>query len=149
MTLGEFLGGHALWNQLPGYNVTDMVAQFRQHGLDEERCQALASRGNAYRRGVPVAAASYRRLYGDTPGSAAAMEVITGYGHSPEHMLAVLREAGVLISGDMLLPRISTNVSVLPPRRMTIHWAVSSIRSAVSSSCLKHARATIPREPVP
>ena len=39
-------------------------------------------------------------------------EVITGYGHSPEHSSLYCAEAGVLISGDMLLPRISTNVSV-------------------------------------
>jgi hypothetical protein len=64
MTLGEFLGGHALWNQLPGYNVTDMVAQFRQHGLDGERCNALASRGNAYKRGVPSLPARYDRVIG-------------------------------------------------------------------------------------
>jgi hypothetical protein len=56
----------------------------------------------------------------------------------PEHSSLYCAEAGVLISGDMLLPRISTNVSVLPPRRMTIRWAVSWIRSAVSSACLKH-----------
>jgi hypothetical protein len=91
MTLGEFLGGHALWNQLPGYNVTDMVAQFRQHGLDEERCQALASRGNAYRAACRPAA-SYRRLYGgDSLDRRPRMAVITGYGHSPEHARCIAR----------------------------------------------------------
>ena len=37
MSLGEFLAGHAVWNALPGYNETDMVAQFRRNGLDEAR----------------------------------------------------------------------------------------------------------------
>jgi glyoxylase-like metal-dependent hydrolase (beta-lactamase superfamily II) len=35
-----------------------------------------------------------------------------GYGHAPEHAALYCEELGVLISGDMVLPRISTNVSV-------------------------------------
>jgi glyoxylase-like metal-dependent hydrolase (beta-lactamase superfamily II) len=38
--------------------------------------------------------------------------VITGYGHAPEHVALFSATLGVLISGDMVLPRISTNVSV-------------------------------------
>jgi len=36
-----------------------------------------------------------------------------GYGHAPEHMSLHNAEMGLLISGDMVLPRISTNVSVI------------------------------------
>jgi glyoxylase-like metal-dependent hydrolase (beta-lactamase superfamily II) len=39
---------------------------------------------------------------------------IAGYGHAPEHMALYCESLGVLISGDMLLPKISTNVSVWP-----------------------------------
>jgi glyoxylase-like metal-dependent hydrolase (beta-lactamase superfamily II) len=38
--------------------------------------------------------------------------VITGFGHSPEHASLYSEQLNVLISGDMVLPRISTNVSV-------------------------------------
>src|SRR2546427_1073982 len=38
--------------------------------------------------------------------------VVMGYGHAPEHAALYCEELGVLISGDMVLPRISTNVSV-------------------------------------
>src|SRR5450830_659069 len=38
--------------------------------------------------------------------------VITGFGHSPEHVSLYADDARLLISGDMVLPRISTNVSV-------------------------------------
>jgi glyoxylase-like metal-dependent hydrolase (beta-lactamase superfamily II) len=38
--------------------------------------------------------------------------VITGFGHSPEHASLYSEALHVLISGDMVLPRISTNVSV-------------------------------------
>jgi glyoxylase-like metal-dependent hydrolase (beta-lactamase superfamily II) len=39
-------------------------------------------------------------------------QVIMGFGHAPEHASLFCKDLGVLISGDMLLPRISTNVSV-------------------------------------
>lgn len=38
--------------------------------------------------------------------------MITGYGHAPEHVALYNADTNVLISGDMVLPRISTNVSV-------------------------------------
>jgi glyoxylase-like metal-dependent hydrolase (beta-lactamase superfamily II) len=38
--------------------------------------------------------------------------VIAGFGHSPEHASLYCARRKVLISGDMVLPRISTNVSV-------------------------------------
>jgi glyoxylase-like metal-dependent hydrolase (beta-lactamase superfamily II) len=41
-------------------------------------------------------------------------EVIVGRGHSPEHACLYCRELDVLISGDQVLPRISSNTSVYP-----------------------------------
>jgi glyoxylase-like metal-dependent hydrolase (beta-lactamase superfamily II) len=41
-----------------------------------------------------------------------AWRVITGFGHSPEHASLHCADLNVLIAGDMVLPRISTNVSV-------------------------------------
>jgi glyoxylase-like metal-dependent hydrolase (beta-lactamase superfamily II) len=38
---------------------------------------------------------------------------IAGYGHAPEHMALYCEGLQLLISGDMVLPRISTNVSVI------------------------------------
>ena len=40
--------------------------------------------------------------------------VVVGRGHSPEHACLYCAELGVLISGDQVLPRISSNVSVYP-----------------------------------
>jgi glyoxylase-like metal-dependent hydrolase (beta-lactamase superfamily II) len=132
MTQGEFLGGHALWHQLPGHCVTDMVEQFRRHGLDAARLDALASRGNAYRRGVPALPSSYHRLFEGDRLRIGAHEwaVIVGYGHSPEHASLYCEALGVLISGDMLLPRISTNVSVFAatPEDDPLGWFLDSLR---------------------
>jgi glyoxylase-like metal-dependent hydrolase (beta-lactamase superfamily II) len=44
--------------------------------------------------------------------------VLMGYGHAPEHAALYCESLGVLVSGDMVLPRISTNVSV-PPAQPT------------------------------
>jgi glyoxylase-like metal-dependent hydrolase (beta-lactamase superfamily II) len=43
-----------------------------------------------------------------------AWEVIVGRGHSPEHACLYCAELNLLISGDQLLPTISSNVSVFP-----------------------------------
>lgn len=40
--------------------------------------------------------------------------IVTGSGHSPEHSCLVCDEAGLMISGDQVLPRITSNVSVYP-----------------------------------
>ena len=39
-------------------------------------------------------------------------QIRVGFGHSPEHAALYSADLGVLISGDMLLPKISTNISV-------------------------------------
>ena len=46
-------------------------------------------------------------------------EVIEGRGHSPEHACLYNKERNILLSGDQLLPTISSNVSVYP----TEPWA--------------------------
>jgi glyoxylase-like metal-dependent hydrolase (beta-lactamase superfamily II) len=40
--------------------------------------------------------------------------VVVGRGHSPEHACLISDALGVMISGDQVLPRISSNVSVFP-----------------------------------
>lgn len=39
-------------------------------------------------------------------------QVVTGKGHSPEHACLVDHEGGVMIAGDQILPRITSNVSL-------------------------------------
>lgn len=114
MSQADFLTAQAVFHELPGYDVPGLIAHFRRHGLDEERLGTLERRGNGYRRGVQALPGSYRRLMeGDTLEiNGVAWQVAMGYGHAPEHAALHSEELGVLISGDMVLPRISTNVSV-------------------------------------
>lgn len=115
ITEAEMLTAQAWWHQLPGHDVGAMVELFRRHGLDAARLDALTKRGPAYRSRVPGLPGTYRRLIdGDTLDIGGhAWQVVTGYGHSPEHASLACADLGVLIAGDMVLPRITTNVSVL------------------------------------
>lgn len=114
MTEAEYLAARTVWHAVPGHASDDMVGFFRRHGLDEARLAALLARGNTYARGVPELPREHRRMFaGDRLHvGGRAWEVIVGHGHSPEHASLHCAELGLLISGDMLLPRISTNVSV-------------------------------------
>jgi glyoxylase-like metal-dependent hydrolase (beta-lactamase superfamily II) len=131
ITQGEYLAGQMISGQVGGYGIPAMLAFFRRHGLDADRIDALEQRGNAYKKGVPAIPASYRRLFDGQVLSigSRAWRVIVGYGHAPEHASLYCAELGVLISGDMLLPRISTNVPVLAtnPLDNPLQWFLDSI----------------------
>ncbi len=116
MTHGEFLSAHAICDERAGHAPADNCELFRCHGMAEADLAALGARGNHYRRGVPTLPASYDRILHDDVIAAGDLHlrVIVGYGHSNEHASLYSPAARVLISGDMLLPRISTNVSVWP-----------------------------------
>lgn len=116
MPQAEFLTAHAVSGEHSGYGIVPTCALFRAHGMGLQHLAGLEARGNAYVRGVPEVPASYRRLTG---GDEVAIgehrwRVVAGYGHSPEHAALFSERLGVCISGDMLLPKISTNVSVWP-----------------------------------
>ncbi|MEY4592667.1 MAG: hypothetical protein RIR18_1562 [Pseudomonadota bacterium] len=114
MTAGEYLTAHCVYQEVAGHGPAAMLKQFEKHGLDESRREALRQRGNGYKRGVADLPKSYQRIIGHeniTIGKHN-WQVIVGYGHSPEHAALYCPEMGVLISGDMLLPRISTNISI-------------------------------------
>ena len=113
ITQGEYLSAQMICEQIGSYALPAMLALFRRHGLDEERASALAQRGNAYKRVLSGIPATYQRLFDGNSIAIGGHEwrVITGYGHSPEHAALHCAEINLLISGDMLLPRITTNVS--------------------------------------
>ncbi len=114
MSLGEYLTAHAVWHEVGGHGNQAMLAQFRAHGLDNERCLELERRSGAYNRGVPELPGTYHRLFAGAQLHIGQhdWQVRIGFGHSPEHVSLYCDALGVLISGDMLLPKISTNVSI-------------------------------------
>ena len=110
------LASHAL-AAIGGRNTADFMAR---HGLVDPQLHAqISARTNYYANMVPEVPGAYRRLLdGDAvsigSGTNKAEWVChVGYGHAPEHMSLHSEKLHVLISGDMVLPRISTNVSVI------------------------------------
>lgn len=131
MTSGEFLTAHVVWNEVAGHGARFMVEQFRQHGLDAEGLARFEKRGSGYRKAVPALPEHYHRLKADDEirVDGRGWQVIIGHGHAPEHMSLYCPELGVLISGDMLLPRISTNISVFAatPDADALRWYLDSL----------------------
>jgi glyoxylase-like metal-dependent hydrolase (beta-lactamase superfamily II) len=98
-----------------GFGGDSAAEFFASQGLnDADSVAKIRARANYYPSMVPQMPSQYRRLMdGDTLSiGGAGWRLISGYGHAPEHMALYNAEGGVLISGDMILPRISTNVSV-------------------------------------
>lgn len=116
ITLGEYMLGRVMAAG-DGSNAGGEGAarHFARHGLtDQASLEKLRGRRDYYAKLVPSMPPRYRRMReGDVLRIGAnAWRVVTGYGHSPEHAALFCEATGVLISGDMVLPRISTNVSV-------------------------------------
>ncbi|WP_077034023.1 MBL fold metallo-hydrolase [Pelomonas sp. KK5] len=118
-----------LWMSATDFNLARLASQstqgmggsaaadfFASHGLlDEESLAKIRARASYYPSMVPAVPASFRRIM---DGSTIAIggktwHCIAGYGHAPEHISLHCPEAALLISGDMVLPRISTNISVV------------------------------------
>lgn len=115
MTAGDFGFARMMSASLPGVDGTSSVPHFQRHGLtDPERLQTLRGRNSYYSTFVPAVPHAYRRLQDGerTRIGRHDWRVITGFGHSPEHASLYCADLNLLISGDMVLPRISTNVSV-------------------------------------
>jgi glyoxylase-like metal-dependent hydrolase (beta-lactamase superfamily II) len=91
------------------------AAFFASHGLsDQASLDRIRMRGGYYQALVPSIPRMHHRLIDGMQFDIGERRwrCIAGYGHSPEHMALYNERDGLLISGDMLLPTISTNVSV-------------------------------------
>jgi len=116
MTRGEFLTVHSVLHGVASFSAAASSALFRANGIEPAMAAALNARGDLYSKLVPAFPAQHRRLMEGTRVTLGGQEwrVIIGHGHAPEHASLYCERSNVLISGDMLLPRISTNVAVRP-----------------------------------
>jgi glyoxylase-like metal-dependent hydrolase (beta-lactamase superfamily II) len=116
MTRAEYLTVHAARHGAAGYSTEAQIALFRTNGLAEAQGAALLTRGDLYRKLVPDFPFAHKRVFDGESIRIGGRDwrVMLGYGHSPEHLSLYCEELGALIAGDMLLPRISTNIAVRP-----------------------------------
>jgi glyoxylase-like metal-dependent hydrolase (beta-lactamase superfamily II) len=117
-----------LWISATDFNAARMACQVASghggvaaanfvasHGITrEDYLLQIRQRTNYYAQMVPRVPLSYVRLMDGMTVRIGGNDwhCIAGYGHAPEHIALNCPAHNILISGDMMLPRISTNVSV-------------------------------------
>ncbi len=117
MTAAEYLSAHAAAGDFAGFDRESTTRLFVAHGLATIRPNFAApqkARTEAFKRGVPTVPTHYVRMM-DSEGiqiGGRDWKIATVFGHAPEHAVLMCEQDKILISGDQVLPRITTNVSV-------------------------------------
>ncbi|MCW7536961.1 MBL fold metallo-hydrolase [Aquabacterium sp. A7-Y] len=116
MTREEYLSCRVLTSDTGREAPQDAIRFYRRAGWGEAALETYRARFGNFGKLIHTLPDSFRRLrdgeevrIGDRP-----WRVIMGNGHSPEHACLYCAGLKLLISGDQVLPRISSNVSVHP-----------------------------------
>jgi glyoxylase-like metal-dependent hydrolase (beta-lactamase superfamily II) len=94
----------------------DGVQFYRAAGWDAAALEHYRARFGGFGKAVHALPDSYRRVRDgeEVQIGTHAWRAVVGRGHSPEHLCLYSPQLQLLISGDQVLPRISSNVSVFP-----------------------------------
>ncbi|MFM0094568.1 MBL fold metallo-hydrolase [Paraburkholderia nemoris] len=116
MTRLEYLNCRMLVGDTGRAAPDEAIAFYRRAGWDESAISAYRQRFGGFGRMTSPLPDSYRRIQ---DGEVIRIgqhewEVVVGSGHTPEHACLYCPSLRLLISGDQVLPRISSNVSVHP-----------------------------------
>lgn len=92
------------------------VRFYRAAGWDEDMLDSYRVRFGGFGKAVSRIPDSYRRMEDGEEIVMGGMSwrIVTGNGHSPEHVCLLQEDLKLFISGDQVLPRISSNVSLFP-----------------------------------
>lgn len=112
----EYLMCRALVSDSGREAPADALQFYREAGWGEAAIDGYRARFGGFGAQIYTLPDSFRRLQDGMrlQIGGRAWEVVTGYGHSPEHSCLYCPELKLLISGDQVLPKISSNVSVFP-----------------------------------
>lgn len=116
-----------------GMHSAATLGLFAQHGWNRAEDLATVQRHmNHYAEMVPAVPPSLVRLRGGMTVriGTRGWQCVSGMGHSPEHMALWCQNDALFISGDMLLPSISTNISVhhQEPEADPLAWFLQSLQ---------------------
>ena len=115
MTRGEMLTARTIIGDTSETVPDEVIAQSRLAGWSEAQIQTLMDGGwGRFHAMVYPLPRGYTRIQDGEclPMGQHQWRVVTGSGHSPEHACLWNEAEGVLVAGDQVLPRISSNVSV-------------------------------------
>ncbi|MCP5019228.1 MAG: MBL fold metallo-hydrolase [Ketobacter sp.] len=126
MTEAEYFYSRAFNSEARQEPYWEVKQYFDQTGISEADRNALLGNKHYKHLVSPVPAAFHRIQDGDilTIG-VHQWEAITTRGHAPEHLCLYCKQQDILISGDQVLPQITSNVSVTPtqPKDNPLrHW---------------------------
>lgn len=115
MTRGEMMTARAIVGYTHDEAPEEIIVMQRAAGWDEAALEQTRKTGwGRFAKVVYPLPHGYRRIVdGETlEFGAHRWRVVVGSGHSPEHACLWNEAEGVLVSGDQVLPRISSNVSL-------------------------------------
>ncbi len=112
----EYLQARAMHAEIGREPPIENIRFYRAAGWTDEQLETYRARYGFYGEMIYSIPQSYRRLEDGAVLRIGDLDwrVITGRGHSPEHACLYSPALRLFISGDQILPRISSNVSVLP-----------------------------------
>jgi glyoxylase-like metal-dependent hydrolase (beta-lactamase superfamily II) len=121
----------------------DGVRFYHAAGWDDAALEHYRARFGSFGKAVYALPDSYRRIVDgeEFPIGEQTWRAVVGRGHSPEHLCLHCPQLKLLISGDQVLPRITSNVSVFPTEPDAdplSEWLASlaSIKARVSDDVL-------------
>ncbi|MDE2421290.1 MAG: MBL fold metallo-hydrolase [Gammaproteobacteria bacterium] len=116
MTALEYMNCRVLTNDTGKEAPDAAITFYRSAGWDEDAIANYRKRFGGFGRVISEPPESYFRLRDEMSLQIGthSWTVLIGSGHSPEHACLYSSELGLLISGDQVLPRISSNVSIYP-----------------------------------
>lgn len=116
MTRAEYFECRALVSDTGREAPEDAVRFYEQAGWGLTALETYRASFGDFGRYIHALPDSYVRLFDGQMLSIGGRtwEVVVGYGHSPEHACLYCQSLKLFISGDQVLPWISSNVSVFP-----------------------------------
>lgn len=116
MTRTEYLQCRMLAGDTGHAAPDEAIAFYRRAGWDDAAIETYRKRFGTFGRLLSPLPSSYRRIRDEEVIAIGGhdWQVIVGAGHTPEHACLYCPALRLFISGDQVLPRISSNVSVLP-----------------------------------
>ncbi|WP_374763644.1 MBL fold metallo-hydrolase [Yunchengibacter salinarum] len=131
MPQAEYLLAHLLWFGASHALPENEIAFLLRAGVDPQMESMIRAHGYGnYKKGVSALPSSYHRLADGQVLTLAGRrwQVVIGRGHSPEHACLACLDEPLFLSGDQVLPGITSNVSVYarePDANPLAHWLLS------------------------